>query len=510
MAGTDEKAERDSSLLHPAVARDTRKEVSVVEAIYARQSIDKRDSLSIEGQIEQCQKDAGDNVQVYQDKGFSGKNTKRPAFMELLRAVEAGEIRKVIVYRLDRISRSIADFSRLWELFDEHGVEFQSVTEKFDTSSPIGRAMLNIVLVFAQLERETTAERVRDNYLHRFTLGAWPGGPAPYGFELTKILDGGKKISSLVANEKAETVERLFREYAKPGASLRSIARELTEEGIPGPKRETWDSVTLSRILHSPLYVCADEAVYWYYIAQGIQARQGIEAFTGNHACNVIGRRDRGRNRCGSHCGQMLTVANHRGFISSDLWLEVQDKLAGNRQIPKENAGRYSWLTGLMKCAKCGYAVKIIHARAEDRFYLACSGRANFADCDSVIHLDLRELEEQVAFRIDEILSNCPPEKICPDLPESTRMILETERKIACLVEAISRGGDISTDYIIREIEMLHREREQLLERCRAPATQPERVEFKKANFEEKKLIAGAFIDKILLQDDSAEILWKI
>ena len=199
-----------------------------MDAIYARQSLDKKDSLSIESQIELCRKHAGDDVQIFQDKGFSGKNIRRPAFTELIQAVEAGKIQKIFVYRLDRFSRSIADFSRLWELLERHGVEFQSVTEHFDTSSPMGRAMLNIVLVFAQLERETTAERVKDNYVHRFSLGAWPGGPAPYGFDLAKISDGGRQVSSLSSNLQAEVVRFLFREYDKPDTSLRSLARSLT------------------------------------------------------------------------------------------------------------------------------------------------------------------------------------------------------------------------------------------------------------------------------------------
>ena len=164
-----------------------------VEAIYARQSVDKKDSLSVEGQIDLCRKFVGEEAVVYEDRGFSGKNIRRPAFLELMQAVESGQIQKICVYRLDRFSRSIADFSRIWETLEQNGVEFVSVTENFDTSSPMGRAMLNIVLVFAQLERETIAERVRDNYRHRFVLGAWPGGPAPYGFDLTKIDENGRR-----------------------------------------------------------------------------------------------------------------------------------------------------------------------------------------------------------------------------------------------------------------------------------------------------------------------------
>ena len=145
-----------------------------MDAIYARQSIDKKDSISIETQIEYCKRFSSEAPLVFYDKGFSGKNTNRPAFQQLMEAVETGQVSKIIVYRLDRFSRSIADFSQIWTKLEQRNVEFQSVTENFDTSSPMGRAMLNIVLVFAQLERETTAERVRDNYQHRFALGSWP------------------------------------------------------------------------------------------------------------------------------------------------------------------------------------------------------------------------------------------------------------------------------------------------------------------------------------------------
>lgn len=481
-----------------------------MDAIYARQSIDKKDSLSIEAQIDLCRKYAGGDIQIFQDKGFSGKNTKRPAFTELIKAIEAGQVKKVIVYRLDRFSRSIADFSSLWELFQQHGVEFLSVTENFDTSSPMGRAMLYIILVFAQLERETTAERVKDNYIHRFTLGAWPGGPAPYGFSLTKIMDDGRKVSSLIANECSEIVKMIFQEYAKNEISLRSLAKSLTEKGIHGPKREAWDNVTLSRLLHSPLYVCADEEIYWHYLGKGLQIQQGMEAFDGEHACNVIGRRDRSKNKYNSLDGQMLTVANHKGFIPSDLWLKVQHKLEKNPQISRANAGKYSWLTGLMKCAKCGYAVKINYSKPEDKFYLICSGRSNLSSCDAAIRLDLRELENQIGAQIKEVLASCPPEEACPTTQESAEAVLEIERKIERLIGALAESSDVSAGYISKQIEKLHREREELLEASRFSPSAPEHLDFDKATFEEKKLIAAEFIDRILLDGNSVNITWKI
>ena len=265
-----------------------------MDAIYARQSVEKADSLSIQGQIDLCRRETGQQVRIYQDKGFSGKNTNRPAFRQLMEDVETGEIRKIVVYRLDRFSRSITDFGRLWDILKEHHVEFVSINETFDTATPMGRAMLNIVMVFAQLERETTAQRVRANYYQRVKLGAWPGGPAPYGFSLGRQPGpDGKLAPGLCPNEQAAVVEHIFQSYGEEGATLGSVARMLKEEGVPGPKRATWDNVALSRILHSPLYVMADPAVYFYYKAKGVQSTMGPEAFDGRHGAMLLGKRDR-------------------------------------------------------------------------------------------------------------------------------------------------------------------------------------------------------------------------
>lgn len=152
-----------------------------MNAIYARQSVDRADSISIESQIEFCQYEMrGEQYKVYTDRGYSGKNTDRPAFAEMMNDIESGVIGKVVVYKLDRISRSILDFSNMMEKFGKHRVEFVSTTEKFDTSSPMGRAMLNICIVFAQLERETIQKRVADAYYSRSQKSFYMGGRVPY------------------------------------------------------------------------------------------------------------------------------------------------------------------------------------------------------------------------------------------------------------------------------------------------------------------------------------------
>ena len=143
-----------------------------INAVYGRQSVDRKDSISIESQIEFCEYELkGESYKAYTDKGYSGKNTDRPKFQQLMADIQKGLIKKVVVYKLDRISRSILDFATMMEEFQKYNVEFVSSTEKFDTSTPMGRAMLNICIVFAQLERETIQKRVTDAYYSRCLKG---------------------------------------------------------------------------------------------------------------------------------------------------------------------------------------------------------------------------------------------------------------------------------------------------------------------------------------------------
>lgn len=148
-----------------------------LDAIYTRQSVDRIDSISVESQTEFCKKEVSDGqYRIYTDKGYSGKNTDRPAFQKMMQDIESGEIRRVIVYRLDRISRSVLDFANVIDVFQKYQVDFVSTMEKFDTGTPIGKAMLMIVMIFAQLERETIQQRVIDAYSSRSKRGFYMGG----------------------------------------------------------------------------------------------------------------------------------------------------------------------------------------------------------------------------------------------------------------------------------------------------------------------------------------------
>ncbi|SHK88711.1 Resolvase, N terminal domain [Clostridium cavendishii DSM 21758] len=150
----------------------------MIAAIYSRKSVFTGKGESIENQIELCKEyttkhfdEKAPKFLIYEDEGFSGGNTNRPKFQELLKDVKANKVDILICYRLDRISRNVADFSITLELLQKHNVAFVSIKEQFDTTTPMGRAMVYISSVFAQLERETIAERVRDNMLQLAKTG---------------------------------------------------------------------------------------------------------------------------------------------------------------------------------------------------------------------------------------------------------------------------------------------------------------------------------------------------
>src|SRR5213082_1160467 len=160
----------------------------------------------------------------YDDGGYSGGSTDRPDLQKLLDDIRAGKIDVLAVYKVDRLTRSLADFAKLVELFDSHGVSFVSVTQQFNTTTSMGRLTLNVLLSFAQFEREGTSERIRDKIAASKRKGLWVGGIAPLGYETRD-----RKI--VVVEEEAERVRTIFRRYLQLG-SLNRLMADLRERGI--------------------------------------------------------------------------------------------------------------------------------------------------------------------------------------------------------------------------------------------------------------------------------------
>src|SRR5213075_1112896 len=159
----------------------------------------------------------------YDDGGFSGGNLERPALQQLIADIRAGRIDIVVVYKVDRLTRSLADFARLVELFDAEAVSFVSVTQQFNTTSSMGRLTLNVLLSFAQFEREVTGERIRDKLAASKRRGIWVGGIVPFGYEVRE-----RKL--VVREDEAQTIRLIFERYLALG-SLPALQRDLRERG---------------------------------------------------------------------------------------------------------------------------------------------------------------------------------------------------------------------------------------------------------------------------------------
>src|SRR3954463_14915937 len=204
-------------------------------AIYTRKSTDHNLDLefnSLDAQREACEayikSQAHEGWRLfparYDDGAFSGASLDRPALQELLAEVRAGKIDIIVVYKVDRLTRSLADFAKLVELFDQHSVSFVSVTQSFNTTSSMGRLTLNVLLSFAQFEREVIGERVRDKVAASKRKGIWVGGPIPLGY---RVAD--KQV--LVVPEQAAAVRTIFARYIELG-SIGALIEDLDRQGV--------------------------------------------------------------------------------------------------------------------------------------------------------------------------------------------------------------------------------------------------------------------------------------
>lgn len=491
-------------------------------AIYARQSIDKKDSISIDTQIDFCKRYCGGECQIYSDKGWSGKNLDRPKFQQLLSDIKNGEIDKLVVYKLDRISRSLNDFSNLMEVFKQYGVEFASTVETFDTSTPIGRAMLGIIMVFAELERENILLRVKDNYYARGEKGLYLGGVPIYGFDKIPTRQNGIKTSVLVPNGDITTVEYIFDAYRDSGCSLGDIVKSLNEQGVTSPNGTLWDSSKVSRLLRSPTYVRADMEVYRYFKKKGAKISNTVEDFTGERGCFLYGKRETNERKYTDVRDHVLSLGLHEGVISPELWLDIQMKLDGNSQIKKGKSGSYSWLSGMIKCGKCGYAMRVMSGK-----YFYCSGKANHKLCEGLDGKPEITDVEQVVYsellkKFNEIRAITVESKR-PTSPKLNKLKMQIETlnlQIDNLVDKIAETSEAIGKVLEEKLGRLIAERDENLEELdKLGAAAKSKLayediislidDFPIMPIDTRREIARQFIIKVMLWEDRIEIVWK-
>ena len=339
-------------------------------AIYSRKSKFTGKGESIGNQVELCKEyvrnmfgpEYVDRCVIFEDEGFSGGDLKRPDFQKMMTEVRQRKFEAIVVYRLDRISRNISDFTGLIDELTKLDVSFVSIREQFDTSTPVGRAMMFIISVFSQLERETIAERIRDNMHELAKTGRWLGGNAPTGFKseaVEKVTVDGKTRKSFKLtpiSEDAEIPKMIFDLYTETD-SLTAVEAELLRRRIKTKQGKDFTRFAIKAILQNPVYMAADGDAYDYFVEREADVCFPREAFDGT--CGVMAynrtEQEKGKATVLLPVSQwIVAIGQHPGLVPSGQWIAAQRSLERNKskgyRKPRNNE---ALLTGLIWCA-CG------------------------------------------------------------------------------------------------------------------------------------------------------------
>ena len=501
--------------------------INRINAVYGRQSVDRKDSISIESQIEFCEYELkGENYKAYTDKGYSGKNTDRPKFQQLMADIQRGLIKKVVVYKLDRISRSILDFATMMEEFQKYNVEFVSSTEKFDTSTPMGRAMLNICIVFAQLERETIQKRVTDAYYSRCLKGFHMSGPAPYGFSLAPTRLHDVRTKMLVEDpETKKYALQMFTMYAEPLTSFGDITRYFSEAGIKIYGKDLTRGF-LSQLLRNPAYVIADLDVYEFFKSQGTYIVNEAADFEGGNGCYLYQGRDVAENKNTQLRDQILVLAPHKGFVPSSIWLKCRKKLMNNTTFQSGRKARNTWMAGKVKCGRCGYALMSV-GNSTGTQYLRCSKRADNKSCEGCGKLKTHDFESfifgEMAKKMSqfESLIGGNEDRVDPRITALQIELAKVDEEIEKLLDTLSGANPILLSYANSKIETLDTKRQNLVKEIAdlsAEVMSPRQIRelsnhihnWENISFEDRRKVVDGLITQIRATSEYVQIEWKI
>ncbi len=380
-------------------------------AIYTRQSVDRGDEYgSTDAQREAVAAYVSSQRGVgwvavearYDDLGFSGSTVERPAFQRLLHDVDAGGVDVIAVYKIDRLSRSLLDFTQLMRRFEQKGVEFVSVTQQFNTSTSVGRMTLNLLATFAQFERETISERTRDKIAATRRRGLWTGGRPVLGYD---AVNGKLAVNA----DEAARVRAIFQLYLERG-SLPTVVEELRARAwanktwtnkhqnlVPG---RAFDKLGVRRLLTNPLYV--------------------------------------GRMTLGDevHDGQ------HEAIVDAKTWDAVQALLTPHGQ-ERPRAERNKWgvlLRGLLRCATCGSAMThhVAHGRRRRYSSYVCAkyAKEGAAACPGS-RVAVGEIEKYVVEQVQTV--GCDPKLVVATIDAAKARLAARRPEIAASLDQIDQ-----------------------------------------------------------------------
>ncbi|MGN0297625.1 MAG: recombinase family protein [Lachnospiraceae bacterium] len=466
-------------------------------AIYSRKSKFTGKGESIGNQVELCKEyirthysdEAVEDIMIYEDEGFSGGNLNRPDFKRMMDDAKKRKFKAIIVYRLDRISRNISDFAGLIEELSRLEIAFVSIKEQFDTGTPMGRAMMYIASVFSQLERETIAERIRDNMHELAKSGRWLGGTTPTGYTSESVesvtVDGKAKKSCKLKliPEEADIVKIIYNLYIETDSQTITES-ELIKRGIKTKNGRYFTRFSIKAILQNPVYVIADQDAYDYFVKMNVDLFSDKEAFDGIHGILAYNRTDqeKGRTTVWRPANEwIVSVGQHPGIIPGKIWITVQESLERNKlksyHKPRSNE---ALLTGLLYCS-CGSRMypKLSRSKTDDGkpiyTYVCkmkersqrsiCNGKnANGNMMDRAIIEHIKMLENDKENFIDQLeqrrkfyIGNCVDyeERLAALRQEKA----STEKKIEGLVDSLIELGDSTAKgYVAKRIEQLNQE----------------------------------------------------
>ncbi|MBP1758091.1 MAG: Resolvase domain protein [Firmicutes bacterium] len=471
-------------------------------AIYSRKSKFTGKGESIENQIELCRQyirvssgdEAADGALIYEDEGFSGGNLERPQFKRMMLDAKGGKLSTIVVYRLDRISRNIGDFAGLIESLNDMKISFVSIKEQFDTNSPMGRAMMYIASVFSQLERETIAERIRDNMHELAKSGRWLGGTTPTGFgseQVQRLTVDGKVRKSCklkIISEEAELIRLIYAKFLET-RSITNTDAFLLQQNYLTKNGKNFTRFAIKGILTNPVYAKADPAVWDYFQEQGVDLFAEQADFNGDRGVMAYNRTEQkpGRtNQIRPMEEWIVALGAHQGLIEGADWVKAQYLLEQNRskgyRKPRSNV---ALLSGLLVCGDCGDYMrpklsKRENAAGERMFSYVCEmkERSRSQRCkirnvngnllDKMVVEELKKLPQQDSqfmqyLKQGEQLIRGNREEYDQQMEQLQKAMGEKEREISALLSTLGKAyGSVAEEYLLRRIEDLHSQAEGL------------------------------------------------
>lgn len=430
-------------------------------AIYSRKSVYIEGSVSIQTQIEMCKeytvkKYSNVSFSIFEDEGFSGGNTNRPAFQQLLKACSLKQVDVVICYKVDRIARNTLDFLNTLEMFKNNNIDLISISEGFDPNTQMGKVMLTLLASFAEMERANIQQRVKDNMLAIAKKGKWTGGSPPIGYRIGE--KGGLELSN-------PDLIRLIFDMKYSNNKNSTIITEAKAKFD-----HTFVSTTLASSLKKPIYV---------------KSSKEVTTFLVKHGFTVLGEEDNihGYLTYTDKETKYAVVSNVVGIVSPDVWLKVNSDIKSKVKNGTNRFNKDYWLTKTLTCPVCGktYAG---HTKKWNKKYVRKDGSIyensntyHYYMCRDMLRGTLKECtntkrikQEYLESKIEDYIYSLKNRKIFnqnysiikkdnnKEIKNLTKLLNSKEVSVNNLIEKLSLLTAAASTLVIEKIEKLSTE----------------------------------------------------